>query len=306
MIPNVIHFIYGLEEDFGGKPFSLIHFLSILTAQIVNKPKKIYFHYKYEPTGFWWEKSKQYLVLRQFNPRNEIFTKKLSHFAHKADIARLEILKKYGGIYFDIDVISINPLKPLLKYKCVMGREENVGLCNAVLLAESNSKFLTIWFDSYKSFDETDWNYHSVILPNKLAKQNKTLIHIEDEYSFFYPMMDDPVLKYLWNQENLTLTNKIYSVFKKIKRKLGGNDLRGNYLTIFHSLFDKNWHFNKVQNSYCIHLWETRWWADYLINLKIESLLTEKNNFSKLIRSIIGIDFLKALELEHKNKVIKK
>ena len=63
MIPNIIHFIVGLEEKFGNAPFSLIHFLAILSAKKVNNPEKIYFHYAYEPEGKWWEKAKPYFYI---------------------------------------------------------------------------------------------------------------------------------------------------------------------------------------------------------------------------------------------------
>ena len=49
MIPNIIHFIYGLDPSFGGKPFMLFHYLAIKSAYEVNKPDKIYFVYAYEP-----------------------------------------------------------------------------------------------------------------------------------------------------------------------------------------------------------------------------------------------------------------
>ena len=38
------------------------------------------------------------------SPPEEIFNNKLNHFAHKADIVRLQKLIEHGGIYLDIDV----------------------------------------------------------------------------------------------------------------------------------------------------------------------------------------------------------
>jgi len=51
MIPNIIHFIYGLKEDFGGIPFSLVHYLAIKSACEVNRPEQINFYFRYEPKG---------------------------------------------------------------------------------------------------------------------------------------------------------------------------------------------------------------------------------------------------------------
>jgi hypothetical protein len=35
-IPNVFHFAFGFQSDFGGKPFGLVHYLAIKSACEVN------------------------------------------------------------------------------------------------------------------------------------------------------------------------------------------------------------------------------------------------------------------------------
>ena len=45
--------------------------------------------------------TKELVILKKIIPKNEIFGNKLNHYAHKADVARLEILKNYGGIYLE-------------------------------------------------------------------------------------------------------------------------------------------------------------------------------------------------------------
>lgn len=37
----------------------------------------------------------------------EIFGRKVDHYAHKADVLRLEVLRDYGGIYLDTDILVI-------------------------------------------------------------------------------------------------------------------------------------------------------------------------------------------------------
>ncbi|CAO3621663.1 unnamed protein product [Cunninghamella echinulata] len=53
---------------------------------------------------------KPYLTLHQVDLVPEIFGQPISHFAHQADIIRLDVLNEYGGIYLDMDVISLKPL----------------------------------------------------------------------------------------------------------------------------------------------------------------------------------------------------
>ncbi len=55
MIPNLVHFLFGLKADFGGKPFSLVHYLAVKSAYEVQRPTAIYVHYIHLPTGHWWE-----------------------------------------------------------------------------------------------------------------------------------------------------------------------------------------------------------------------------------------------------------
>ena len=54
MIPNIIHFIFGMAPDFGGIPFSMVNYLAIKSAIDINKPETVIFHYEFEPEGSWW------------------------------------------------------------------------------------------------------------------------------------------------------------------------------------------------------------------------------------------------------------
>ena len=63
MIPNIIHFIFGMASDFGGMPFSLVNYLAIKSAIEVNKPDAVFFHYEFEPKGTWWERQNPCLRL---------------------------------------------------------------------------------------------------------------------------------------------------------------------------------------------------------------------------------------------------
>jgi predicted SAM-dependent methyltransferase len=252
-IPNVIHFIFGLREDFDYKPFSFLHYLAVKSAHECNRPDAIKFYYKYEPNGEWWEKSKPYLTLIKVEPPNEIFGNKILHYAHQADIIRLDVLLKDGGIYLDMDVICLRSFKPLLKYECVMGVEENVGLCNAVILAKPNAEFLKKWYTEYRNFDPNNWNNHSVVLPLKLAQQNPGNIHIEDPYSFFWPLYSNPTL--LWE-----IRNRRVPFLRRCK----------------------NWLEQIILNqSYCIHLWSQLWWNRYLKDLSPEYIKNTDNLFSR-------------------------
>ena len=91
-IPRVVHFIFGLSADFGGKPFGLVHHVVIKAAIHAIKPDVVYFHHAHEPRGEWWDQTRPLLALRRVKPPNSIFGKPVRRFAHQADVLRLELL----------------------------------------------------------------------------------------------------------------------------------------------------------------------------------------------------------------------
>jgi len=292
MIPKVFHFIFGLQEDFGGRPFSFIHFLAVYTAWKINRPDRILFHYAFEPKGEWWRKAKPYLALNKIDAPTEIFGNPVTHYAHQADIIRLNVLKRYGGIYLDLDVLCINPFDALLQNEFVMGIQQNTGLCNAVILSKPSAPFLSIWLREYKNFDGRIWCFHSVELPYWLAKKNPSLCHIVNKDLFFYPIHNDPVHCYLFGG-SVPLMSKFRSVAESVgksglhvvglrKMKPGGFQL--------HALRGKEWHYRKLRRAYCVHLWESQWWNRYLVSLTPEVILTDTHNLARLLRDILGGD----------------
>lgn len=235
-IPNVIHFIYGLDPSSSQKPFKLTHYLAIKSAYEVNRPDKIYFHYQYEPNGPWWDRIKPYLILDQLTAPDQIYDKKIRHYAHKADILRLKILNAQGGIYLDIDTICLKPFHSLLKYDFVMGIQgDNYGLCNAVILSKPNTQFGQKWLETYQTFNHNQWDTHSVHIPYQLSKSIPITVLPND--AFFWPLWD-PI-------KELLLSEPI------------------NY-DCCHRLF---------RNSYCVHLWDT-WNNRYLSQITEDQITT--------------------------------
>lgn len=305
MIPNNIHFVFGLDKNFGGEGFvfSFVHFLAVITAYEVNNPEIIYFHYAYEPTGPWWEKARPYLTLSKIDPPQEIFGNPIQHVAHKADVVRIKKLIELGGIYLDMDVVCINPFKPLLKHECVLGREPTTGLCNAVILAKKDADFLKIWYESYHNFDGSIWAYHSVKLPHLLAQKHPDLIDVQSSYKFFYPKCEDPNHA-LWSEKRHVLkdSRKVFRTIKqKAKRRLTLKSNENTYLPLRHHLMSRNQHFEKIKKlSYCIHLWEHQWWDKHLSHLSPEVIISGNFNFSRIIRYALRNTDINALLLQNK------
>ncbi len=279
MVPNIFHFVFGMAPDFGGKPFSLAHYLSIRSAVELNKPTAAWFHYQYEPEGEWWEKARPLLRLNQLEAPASFMGRPLHHVAHKADVVRLQVLKETGGIYLDLDTISVKPLTDLLNCSFAIGQElkatyvpknwrqqikynirkglgllkENntaaIGLCNAVLLSEKNSEFVNKWLDEYKTFRSTGrdkyWNEHSVQVPQQLAEKYPGSITKLSPYAFHYPLYNEAGLR---------------SMFEEV------TDFPGAYLH---------------------HLWESFSWDKYLSQLTPEKIKSENTTYNLIARKFL-------------------
>ena len=182
-IPNNVHFVFGLES--GPVIFKMIHFIAIRSAQDVHSRSTIYFHCFHEPKGRWWRAIRGSLTLVVHKPFHEFNGRCLMHYAHKADVLRLKVLHEYGGLYLDIDVISLRSWNHLMNESFVMGwqaspsygthREGKIyGLCNAAMASERDSLFGRVWQKSYEYFrscgHDQYWDEHSVILPANLSE----------------------------------------------------------------------------------------------------------------------------------------
>ena len=218
-IPNNIHIIYGLAEDFGwgeyehfvsevGKhmkrpaadSFNIMRYLAIKSAYEVNKPDNIFFYYCYEPHGEWWERAKKYITPIKVEAPKEIFGNPIKSYAHQADVIRLQLLIEEGGIYLDSDTLCLKPLTPLLEDGgFVMGQEGNEAkLCNAVMLSEKGSEFAKEWLSRYVDFDDDNWAGHSIELPYRLSKEYPNLIRVMNNKAFTWPLYHSEHLRWFY------------------------------------------------------------------------------------------------------------
>ena len=261
MIPKKIHFVFGLEEGFGGKEFCFAHWAAIKSAKVVNPDYEIHYWYKYLPDNYYFNSLIDDLILHEVEPPEEIFGNRLYHVAHKADVLRLMALKQFGGIYLDIDTICVSSFDPLLSNNFVMGYEKTeslgvVGLCNAVMMSEIDADFVNIWIEQFRNFrskgrDEY-WAELSVKVPFALSKEYPELITILENDAFFYPD---------WSNEGIA---KMF------------------------------YHEIDFKNAYAHHLWESlSWGAMTLINEF--NFIHIKNSYTKIIGRVLEkeIDLLR-------------
>lgn len=246
-VPNIIHLVYGFKEQ--TDPFGLCQYIAIMSAHHVNKPDHIYFHYKYEPHGPYWDQVKPYLTLKQVTPPETIFERKVIPYAHKADIVRLEILNEVGGIYLDMDTMCLRPVGQLMAYEFVMGLQGNdYGLCNAIMLAQPKTEFGKQWYKAYESYMASNWDLHSVKIPYNLSKTYPITVLPND--ALFWPTWDPFVELMLTDNLNCDCYHKIF------------------------------------RNAYCIHLWD-RWNCRELQKITEDNIYTYHSLYNIMARKFL-------------------
>ena len=261
-IPNNIHIIYGLSPTFGwdeyehfvaevsrtmkrpkADSFNIIRYLNIKSVYEVNKPDNIYFYYKHKPYGEWWDRVQDYITPVEIEPPTEIFGNPVKHYAHQADIIRLQLLIEEGGIYLDSDVLCVKPFTPLLDIKgdkgdFIMAREgENMHkLSNAVMLSKKGAEFPRTWLGRYTTFNDDIWVEHSIELPYKLSEEYPDKLTVLDYKTFAWPLYHSEHLRWFFRNG---VSYAICDYSDGIVSRLGGT------LTT-----DEDF-----EESYAIHLW---------------------------------------------------
>ena len=178
-VPMYVHLIWFYPP---GSNFRFHHLMCLMSIKLHIKPQRIILWYSHQPRGPWWafaKKAVSEIALVQYPAPTEVFNQSVNIVEHQSDVARLDILIKYGGIYFDLDVVALRDFEPLLRYPVTLGAETPHLLGSGVILAQPNATFLHLWKDKYRNYEPTKWNYNSVVVPMELAKRHAAIVHIE-------------------------------------------------------------------------------------------------------------------------------
>lgn len=206
IVPNIIHQMY----DYQSPNFFL--YLSILCVQRYAKPDRHILWVNDEGRyrkGFWehwqasaqegtWEKNFtnllssgkvewQYITYPASPPGNS--STWAPEKAHRSDFARMDVLKRMGGIYLDTDAFVIGAFTDtdLLSHEFTLSFDNIVNpdrtaplrFNNGVILSAPNASFLNVWMKEYAKFNPKSFDYDSSVVPARLAWEYPDLIHLE-------------------------------------------------------------------------------------------------------------------------------
>ena len=196
-VPNVVHFNWynkaSVDMEFS-------QMLSVLSVYKHMKPDAIFFHTNNELTGKYWTMLKKISKLHVIH-RDPPMRQKSAIYGYEtddSDIDRLLLLKTYGGIYLDTDVMVIKPFDNLRRFPCTLGIEDQLLLCGGIIICSKDSEFLRMWLNSFYDDFHSTWAYNSGYVPSRLARRYPSLIHIE-ETSLNRPNCNE--LEKIWGSE---------------------------------------------------------------------------------------------------------
>ena len=214
----MIHFIWLTQ--IGARPFSFINALAVLAAARHHPKDKILMWCNEEPkSNLNWMRVKHLFEVRPVDPPTEIEGVKLEHVQYKADVLRLQILQKLGGIYLDTDSLLLKPLTPLVGPEIVLARESENSIAMSPIIAKPGGAFIDEWLRRIpQALSKEIWANHAVNLPVDISKHHHCDIRPQAE---FFPF-----------------------------------DLRHNYL-FDHGRADE--HAERLGDPYALHVYETYW-----------------------------------------------
>uniref|UniRef100_A0A1B6DY42 Alpha-1,4-N-acetylglucosaminyltransferase n=1 Tax=Clastoptera arizonana TaxID=38151 RepID=A0A1B6DY42_9HEMI len=186
VVPNYVHFI-----RFNQPKISYVDMICILAAFKNQRPDKIFFHTNFNTSfeGKYWEVLKQtkgFLNVVTFNYLpipEEIFGQPLnpSHkhtIFHAADIARIQVMIKYGGIIIDHDTYIIKNLNKFRNFEATINWDDDQYLGCQIIIAHKDARFLKLYLESYRVYKPDLWYYNAGERPTtEILYKMPELIH---------------------------------------------------------------------------------------------------------------------------------
>ena len=180
VVPKLVHVMWFHPSE--NCTFRFHNFICLLSVHKFITPQKIFVWHNSPPCGKWWDEVLQRIPsveLMQIDLPNSVFGRTIRVLEHKTDVLRITLVLRYGGIYIDLDVIALKSWDQLLFYDTTLGAENPNLLGSGVILSVKGAKFMKLWYDSYRAFNDRLWNFNCCRVPMLIATRYPELLHIE-------------------------------------------------------------------------------------------------------------------------------
>lgn len=147
-------------------------------------------------------------------------------YAFVSDVARIEALYQYGGIYMDTDVEVLKTFTPLLDARCILGMEEKEYVATSFMAFEKEHPLVKQFFNLYENISFLDKS-GQIITGTNVAKLTNLLIEKGFVQENHYQELEEGIKIY---------PKEFFSPYDYI-----------------------NCHYNITENSYCVHHFAVSW-----------------------------------------------
>lgn len=208
LIPNNIHFIWISSPDYGVPKFGFWEWVAIRSAIKANPMWNITVWTDHRITGKYWNAIKSLVRSRPIATPDMVFGNPIPHPAHKCDWLRIKVLQDHGGVYLDLDTITVKTFDGWLDESpgtmiVETANGSTVGLCNAVIAAEKNAPFLSRWAEKFRNFRSKGrdqfWNESAVLWPHQTFLE-KLDFHTLSPWAFFLPDWTEQGIKAMFDE----------------------------------------------------------------------------------------------------------
>lgn len=147
-------------------------------------------------------------------------------YAFVSDVARIEALYQYGGIYMDTDVEVLKTFTPLLDARSILGMEEKGYVATSFMAFEKEHPLVKQFLNLYENISFLDKN-GQIITGTNVAKLTNLLIEKGFVQENYYQELEEGIKIY---------PKEFFSPYDYI-----------------------NCHYNITENSYCVHNFAVSW-----------------------------------------------
>jgi hypothetical protein len=172
-IPRNIHTVW-----YTGSGFRFDHYLAIKSMSVTIKPDNFFVHGRDFPVdNQYFDKSvKEFgLILLKSRDVRKVHDRNVNVMEHKTDVVRIETLIRFGGMYFDTDVLLMRPIFETYKNEeTVFGPQNQDGLNSGIIFEKRCSRFMRRWYRSYENLNDDVWAWQAINVPYRLMKEDST------------------------------------------------------------------------------------------------------------------------------------
>ncbi|KAK7584161.1 hypothetical protein V9T40_005124 [Parthenolecanium corni] len=185
IVPNYVHF---LRYSTTLANVSFMDAVGILAAYKNQKPDKIFFHTNLPKFGGkYWDilmdipGLKETIEFKFIEPLESIYGQPLSRtykLWHSSDLLRIDILKRYGGIFIDNDVYLVKNMDEFRRFEMTLEIVDEKSFGTQTLVAHRDARFLRLWRECYKNYDGHLWYYNAGVKPKlEVLDARPELVH---------------------------------------------------------------------------------------------------------------------------------